>query len=164
MICKRVSSPSKFERRPPSRPWRGPKTHTVCRGIWWSSPKVRRYRHHRQASFEICAGSLIPVWPISIIFLAISCVSGSLRSVRLATSTPRTDDGGGNPTTRYAVTETVTPMLRKLSLGPKKLPDTGVLISRATATGISRAHNASAALRIFDCHPKKTFATISAKS
>src|SRR4029077_15041691 len=57
---------------------------------------------------------------------------------RPATSTPRTDDGGGNPTTRYAVTETVTPMLMKLSLGPKKLPDTGVHwpISRATATGI----------------------------
>ena len=38
----------------------------------------------------------------------------------------------------HEVTETATPMLRKLSLGPKKLPDTGVhwLISRATATGI----------------------------
>ena len=40
-----------------------------------------------------------------------------------------------NPTTRYAVTETFTPMLMKLLPGPMKLPDTGVHwpISRATA-------------------------------
>lgn len=38
----------------------------------------------------------------------------------------------------YEVTNTSTSMFRKLSVLPKKLPDTGVpwLISRATATGI----------------------------